>query len=316
MYLIGFLLSLIPIASFSIFYNIHISVVIAFIGVLIGLLLEYSTLCDDYYEFCKTLCISSLFSYLCFLPGKSEHTYSLIFHIYLWPFMFLIVFIIMIIAIHDRETIIPLNEGITFIYTVLLYYWLYCSTINWEIDAKIPLFIAILIPSVFSLINVFTYITLSNMIRFFLSLWNTIIIIIFSSSFLFSLIIQTFQHNGIYGTNYINLFYQYILLGLSGIYLVNNLFLIIGFLPNKSNTMNGEYINAIKKVYSDHLFRYSCSQVNIKIALIITFMSIILLYVLAAFKFTNYNFVIWTIILTYSIVKKFIDIDRLITNRF
>ena len=128
------------------------------------------------------------------------------------------------------------------------------------------------------------------------------------------MIFQTINKSSISAVSlfdYSGLFYQYILLGLSGIYLINNTILIIGFLPSRSNTINGNYINNVKKIYSDHLYRYSTSQIEIKVAIVLLILTIILLFILNTISIKNYNFIIWTIILTYSIVKKLFKIDRL-----
>lgn len=106
---------------------------------------------------------------------------------------------------------------------------------------------------------------------------------------------------------------QFFLLGVCSIYIVQNFFMLIMFLPGKSSFFNDQYFKDLKELKAEHINRYSDVQVSV-------FHSLFCVVVTGGFFYLNYrykilprNLAIWTVIVVFPFI---IGIFDLVTKRF
>jgi hypothetical protein len=206
---------------------------------------------------------SLMFSFLSFLPGRNESEYNFENHIELWPYSFATFFTIFSIVYHGEKVIPKLTEGITLLQSIAVIYWVadygLLDTDNFFLLSV--MFIGTLF-SVFSIVHAFTSIELTRTNRLTLSLWSSIIMLLLATDNIF----RIFQNDYIENTTNIGdgLFIglQYFLLGVSAIYIVQNLLMLSGFLPGKGTFFNAEYYRDLNRLKKEHIKRYSANQVS------------------------------------------------------
>ncbi|WP_124019302.1 hypothetical protein [Flavobacterium sp. A45] len=212
----------------------------------------------------STALFSFLLSFLAFLPGKREHNYDFEKHIEIWPYVFLVFFLMLTIGFNKDKIIPKLTEGITLLQSIAIIYWV----VDFGLIKTHNLFLIILMGvglffSIFSIFHAFTHTELTPTSRLTLSVWSTIIFVLLATEN----IIRTFQNEQIENTEdissgfYIGL--QYFLLGVSSVYIVQNYFMILGFLPSKERFFNKQYYKELKELKNDHIKRYSMQQIDI-----------------------------------------------------
>ncbi|QIL76874.1 hypothetical protein [Hymenobacter sp. HDW8] len=225
-----------------------------------GLLFESFRITNNWKHVIYKFIWSYFFSLLCFLPGKKEVNYIFENHIKMWPYYFIVIFSLITVSIYKDKVIAKLTEGITLLLSLSLIYWVidygFINIDHWFIQV---LLILSLFLSVFSIINALTYFKLSKTIRLILSTWSTIVMFAFA----IDNIIRVFQNEDIETTKYLSqglyIALQYFLLGVSAVYIMQNMILLSGFLPNK----NGNYKVDLRNHKRDHIERYSDQQVSI-----------------------------------------------------
>ena len=294
-----------------IFYRISLTdrklLTLSFIPLFLGILYENKRLTTDWkIVLLKALC-SLILSFLAFLPGKRENNYDFEKHIEVWPFWFLFLFILISVIIHDKKVIPKLTEGITLIQSISILYWI--IDINFFENLNIFSFLLILISfliSLYSIIHAFTYIPLSKNTRLFLSIWSSIVMIVFAIEHIF----RVFNSPNIEDSNLLSgllITIQYFILGISSMYILQNFFMIVEYLPSKHRFYDKTHMKDIRIMNKTHVERYSDKQVKI----IDSFYCLV--YCLS-FYFLNYkhNFVprhtvIWIVFLTFPIILNIKD---------
>ncbi|AOZ99313.1 hypothetical protein BIW12_07580 [Flavobacterium commune] len=230
--------------------------------------------------------------------------------IYLITYAFLLCFILAFLAKFkkSRELIIPkLTEGITLLYSIAIIYWLVDFSKDY-VYAKIVyvFFFIVFCISVFSIINAFTKIPLSKTNRFLLSLWSSIAMIVFALDY----IIRVFKNgeisNAVSFQQEVYLFFQYFLLGVSAIYIAQNISMIFGFLPDKNEKSyrNSRRIKVLKK---DHVERYSEEQVSVWYSLFCVVFSTSLFWMNYKCQFMNRQSIIWIVFVSFPILIHFYE---------
>lgn len=237
---------------------------ISIIAIIAGVIFEGKRLSDKWSTVLWTALGSFIFSFLTFLPGKREHNYNFEDHIAMWPYGFIIFFAIFSIAFHGDKVIPKLTEGITLLQSIAVVYWVvdygFIDTDNVFLKSLMAIG---LIFSLYSVFHAFTHAILSRRSRLTLSIWSSIIMMLFASDNIYGV----YQNEQIEDTAdithglYIGL--QFFLLGVSGIYIVQNFIMLMGFLPGKGTFFNAQYFRNLKELKSDHIKRYSDRQVNI-----------------------------------------------------
>jgi hypothetical protein len=274
-------LILVPLTIFII-YRISISdkriVPISILAIIIGVIAENKRLTPKWSTVLYLVVFSFVLSFFCFIPGiipgKRDANYVFENQIEFWPYSFLFFFVIFSVAFNKEKLIPKLSEVITLILSVVIIYWIidhgfYTTT---SIVLKILMIIGFLI-AVFSFVNAFTNIKLTNSIRLTLSIWSSIIMILLAIDNIYSV-----YHNGqvedtISLSNKVFLVLQFFLIGVSGIYIVQNILMILMFLPSNGGLFSNEYRKDLKILIKDHLNRYSDHQSSISFSLICLILS-------------------------------------------
>lgn len=236
---------------------------ISVIALIAGVVYESKRLTEKWKTLFYMVLGSIVFSFISFLPGKHESIYSFENHIEYWPYYFIFFFIIISIVLNENKIIPKLTEGITLIQSIAIVYWVIdFGFINSNsIFIKIALSIGLLF-SLYTILNAFTYIVLTRTSRLILSLWSSIIMILFAADNIY----KVYQNGQIETTTnltmslYLGL--QYFLLGICSIYIVQNFFMITGFLPSKTTFFNAEYLRDVKALKNKHIERYSDLQIK------------------------------------------------------
>ena len=214
-----------------------------------------TTLYNAFYSF--------LLSFLAFCPGKHEHDYNLENHIQFWPYSFIIIFIIIGITFNKDKIIPKLTEGITLLQSIAIIYWL----IDYGFIGTNNIFVIILLAigllfSIFSIFNAFSYITLSSTTRFILSLWSSIIMVLFAADNIYRVYQNELIENTTSLTQGLFIGLQYFVLGVCSIYIVQNFLMLVEFLPGKRRFFNEDYFMEVKALKNDHIKRFSDIQIN------------------------------------------------------
>lgn len=273
---------------------------LSIIPLLAGLIFEFRMISQKWETVRFTFLSAYLLSFFVFLPFKREHTYILDNHISYWPYAFCFFFILIAIGLFEKKLIPKLHEGITMLQSVTFLYWV--------VDLKLltsdniflkTLAIVGLVFTGFSLMHAFSYIKLSWNSRFALSLWSSLIMMILSVENIWDVYhycqIDLSDKWDIVMLNSL----QYFLMGISSIYIVQNISMVLGFLPDKNRFFNDAYFNDINELKLKHTERYSTSQVKIKYSIIGFLISGLTYWINYYFDLFPRNLIIWMFFVLY-----------------
>lgn len=279
----------------------------SFIALFLGLLLESYFIFRNLNNIIKCFATSFFVSLFTFLPGKRERIYSLQNHIELWPYFFLISFIIGIIILKQKEVTSKQTEGTTLLQSIALIYWLIDYKVFDNIGFPMALFLVIAIGSVlFSLVNALTKINLGKSNRLFLSIWSSFLLMCFAVDN----IIRVFSNGDIDQQNSlmtsIEVAIQYFLVGISSVYIVQNIYMLLAFLPEKNTKYKQTLYTAIKM----HLDRYSDLHVSTIDTLLCICYCTILFVLNSIYNFTPRHTMIWLVIVTFPILLHLVKWTR------
>lgn len=297
--LIGTVIILIPLIIY-IFYRISNSTnrlipisVIALIG---GAVIENKRLTPKWSTVFYITIFSFVMSFFCFLPGKHESVYVFENHIEIWPYMFLFFFLTMTYAFHKDKIIPKMSEGITLIMSVGIIYWVFDHGF-FDTEStffKISMIIGFII-ALFSIINAFVNISLSKSLRLFLSIWSSIIMIFLAIDNIYTVYQNGQVEDSVFLIDKINVGLQYFLLGICSVYILQNVMMILGFLPDKHRFFNKDYFNDVRELRNEHIERYSENQSNILLSLICLIISAGFLIINYKHDLLNRNSAIWLV---------------------
>lgn len=213
-------------------------------------------------------------SYLSILPGKHERHYSFVEHLHFMPYVFVVIFAIIIFITNYEKIRLQLNEGIVLIlHCAFLYYCFENGAITfsnfWGSVFTIFLGLATLI----ILLHAFTKIQLTDGFRLILSLWSSIILMIMSISNVYHIVksgeiehILNFNEKLLVGLNNF-------LLGITAIYILENISMLYRFIPEKGSVRSGMYKYDLQRSKDVHINRFSIRQLSPFLALIIIFLT-------------------------------------------
>jgi hypothetical protein len=285
--LITISLLLIPFIVY-IFYRISISdnrlVPISAIALISGAIIESKRLSQKWGTVFFTALFSFIGSLLVFLPGRGEKHYVFDEHIMYWPYNFLLIFVILSIGFNYKKIMPRLSECITLVLSAGIIYWVldhgYFSSAS--IFLKAMLIIAFCF-AFFSIINAFINFNLTKTLRFILSIWSSVIMILIAIDNIYSVFQNGQIEEATLLVEKIIIGLQYFLLGICSIYIVQNILMIAGFLPGRDAFFNKKHFSEIKGLINEHTDRYSAIQSDI-------ILSSICLVLSALFYFLNYKY--------------------------
>ncbi len=272
-----------------------------------GVLVESFRITADWKKVPLIFLGSYLVSLTAFIPGRGERVYDFEQHLVLWPFYFLF-FFLSFLAIENKEKVTAkLTEGITLLLSVSFVYWLVdrgaFDFSNWFETTIVIISLAFVS---FSVIHALTNIRLTRANRLWLSIWSTIVVFAISVDN----VIDIFRHGDAAAAEYfwdkVEVGLQYFFLGLSAVYVVQNLYLLSRFIPNR----NGNYRTELKENIADHINRYDEQQVKGVYSLLC------IVYALTAFCLNNHylglpcNTMIWVVIFTFPVLLRLLALKH------
>ncbi len=262
-----------------------------FIALLLGLVFEYRRISEKWATVLWTALGAYVLSFFAFAKGKGQRAYIFEDHLEMWPYYFLGAFIIIAVAVQYTSVTKKMTEGITLLLTIAINYWVIANG-YWDTGSIfVKSLIAInIVLSIFSFYNAFSYSNLSKGVRLTLSLWSSIIALVLAiDNFLKLYKYRDIEHLPTFSDSAL-VFLQFFLLGISSIYIAQNLTMVGAYLPGK------KYMETVREMNDVHLNRFSKEQVYIVDAIIVLIISLTAFVLNYFFQFLPTNFMIWTTI--------------------
>lgn len=288
------ILALILLSSY-LFYRIYTNdneiLHLYFLPLLLGLTTEYWRISKNFPTVLLTALGAFVLSLFNFLPNKHEQGYNFEDHLEFWPFAFLGTYIFIAMIIQFTKATKRLTEGITLLLTLAINYWIFSN--NYWNSEYLIIKILIIINGLFSAYSIFHSISYRNHSKasvFVLSVWSSIITLILS----FDNILKVYQNKDIANMTSLSEssfeFLQFFLLGISSIYIAQNIIMVGAFLPGKN------YLETVREIADVHIGRYSDEQVYLFDAVLVLVISLIAFAINYKFHYLPTNFMIWTMI--------------------
>lgn len=270
------------------------------IALIAGVVFENKKLMETWSTVLWTAVGSLFLSFLVFLRSKSELVYDFDNHIGMWPYAFIFFFTIISISLHEEKVTARLTEGITLLQSCAVLYWVWdYGLMDTDSSFLKVIMVAGIALSLFSFVHAFSQKTLSRTSRLTLSIWSSLIMALFAVDNIY----RIYQNEQIEATTdpisgaYIAL--QYFLLGVSSIYIAQNIYMLISFLPGKHRFFNAEYFKDLKELKNAHIKRYSAAQVDIKHALFCFFFAVTAFASNHYFQLLPRHLAIWVVFLIF-----------------
>ena len=262
-----------------------------FIALLIGLVFEYRRISEKWSTVLWTALGAYILSFFAFARGRGEKKYIFEDHLEMWPYCFLLVFVLLALIVQYGNITKKITEGITLLLTIAINYWIIAN--NFWTDGSILVKVLIVLNGIFSLFSLFNALSYKTLIkgnRLLLSIWSSIITLVLSIDNLYKIYeyrnieqLPTFSDSVFF-------FFQFFLLGVSSIYIAQNLTMVAAYLPGK------RYMETVREMNDMHVKRFSNEQVYIVDSIIITLISLIGFALNYFFQFFPINFMIWAMV--------------------
>lgn len=309
------IIMLITFLTVYIFYRLKVSeatlIPISVLALIGGTIFEFKRLVEKWSEVFRVTLLSFCLSYVAFLPGKREAFYSFDEHIERWPYYFMAFFIMVAIAFHGKKIVPKLTEGITLLQSMAAMYWIvdygFFGTNNVLVEA------AMAIVGVFSLYSLFHALTdtaLTPSRRFTLSVWSSIVMFFFAINNIYSVYTNGQIENTANITHGFYIGLQYFLLGISSIYIVQNFFMLAGFLPGRGTFFNKQYFEDLHELKRDHIQRYADSQVNIGYSLFCVVFAGAIFSANFYYQFLPRHIMIWIVFVTFPLFIRLYELSK------
>lgn len=281
--------------SLYLFYRIYIAdkeiLHLYFLPLLLGLTIEYWRISNKLPTVLWTALGAFVLSFFNFLPYKREPGYDFEDHLEFWPFAFLGIYIFIAMFIQFTKATKRLTEGITLLLTLSINYWIF-SNDYWNSEYLIVK-ILIIINGIFSVYSIFHSVSYRNHSKasvFVLSIWSSIVTLILS----FDNILKVYQNKDIANMTSLSessfAFLQFFFLGISSIYIAQNIIMVGAFLPGKN------YLNTVREIADVHIGRYSDEQVYLFDAVLVLIITLVAFGINYKFQYFPTNFMIWIMI--------------------
>lgn len=313
----GIAIAIIPFFLFIayILYRSEKSVVpLSIFALLAGVFLESKRLSKKwstvFYKFLASLAISA-FS---FLPFSDETSYNVEGHITTWIYVFLFTFLFISLGFYREKIKLFLSEGVTLNLSLGIIYWLtenefYISSFI-VVKSAAALFIIV---AIFTIINTFLRFKLTPTIRLLLSIWSSIVLMILALDNILN-ILNNQVEDAFLIMDKIVIVLQYLFLGISSIYILLNISMLIDFIPDRSAKTKKEHIDNFNTIKSEHINRYSANKTSKKLTLICLVVSIVFYSSNYLFQFLPTNAAIWLMLFFLNNLVYFNESDQSLPN--
>lgn len=277
-----------------------------FIAIFLGLIFEFIRISRSLQTVLGTAAGSFILSMLAFSRRKGEVMYVFKDHLEHWPYFFLGAFIFIATAVQYSKATLKMTEGITLLLTMAINYWIIANG-YWTLGSllvKVLIVINCLL-SIFSIYQALSYRVLNKATILILSIWSSIIVLVLAlNNFLVLFNYQDIDNSASFSDTLL-IFLEFFLMGVSGIYVAQNLTMIGAYLPGKN------YLETIREINDVHLNRFSKEQVYIVDSLLVIILSLTLFVLNYYLQFFPVNVIIWITItvtpLLLYLVRKILD---------
>ena len=273
------------------------------VALIFGLFFETRRVTKNYGSTVLIFVISSLFSLIALIPNSKEFEYVFSEEASTVPYYFIFFFCFFSLIINSDKFTHKLHEGITFLQSIALLYWM-CDFYIKEF-ASLYFLIALLISFLFSLYAAYHAFTLkkhSKTSRFYLSIWSSLIMAFFAVNYLISFVFIDSIESASTIRQALFIALQYFLLGVSLNYIVLNLSMIIRFLPGRDSFKKNTYKREFIELKKEHFERYLNAQQPFEISLI----TLIIAFVWFVFNYRTHlvdrDTSIWILFVCYPLI--------------
>ena len=264
------------------------------VTLILGLIYQSYKITQSFKKILIYLTISSFVSLLAFGQGENETHYVFAEHIEIWIYFFLTIYLIIMSVEHDKKITTPFGEGLSLLFCLAFLYWLFENYLfDFSFILTQVLSMAVLLITAFSVIHALFKIKHNAFSRFILSISTCIAVVVLSLDNLFQLMDQgepsftkTIAEN-------IILLIQYFLLGISALFLFQNIMLLLQYLPSKYTR---SYFSDIKENTQAHIERFSKDQISWIEASLCLFISTFAYTLNYYFQIIPPNMCIWLVI--------------------
>lgn len=263
-----------------------------------------------FYKFLAALAISAF----TFLPFNDEINYNIENHITTWVYVFLSTFLFISLGFHREKIKLFLSEGVTLNLSVGITYWLvenqFYNSTSLVIKSAVTLFIVV---ALFTIINTFLRFKLTATIRLLLSIWSSMVLMFLAVDNISNLFNHQVEDAFLIMDKAI-IVIQYFFLGISSIYILLNIFMLMEFLPDRSAKTKKEHIDNFNAIKLEHINRYSENKTSKKLALICLVVSVVFYFSNYLFQFLPTNAAIWLMFFFLNNLVYFNESDQSLPN--
>lgn len=281
------------------------------VALIVGVIFESSRLSDKWSTVFYIALGALAISMTGFIPFKQEHGYDINKHIEFWQYLFIACYIVISVVVHEDKIIPKLTEGLTLMQSVALIYWVIDKHIYETAGPFVTVLMVIgLLFSLFTVFNAFTHFALSELTRLILSIWSSIIMVLFAAD----CILRVLDSGTIEATSSLNdglyIALSYFLLGVSAIYMAHNLYMLFGLLPGK-----GRGWSNIADVLERHVKRYSDSQVKVLYSFLCVALTGTAFYLNHHFQLLPRHLAVWIVFIVFPLILTLLDFVEEKTSR-
>lgn len=281
--------------AFSFFYFIktaEILIPFTIVSILVGVFWENRKISESWIKTISLALGSFIMVLFGFIPRTSSYPFDFEFIMRYWPYGFIFFFLFLSALAYKNKIKLELNEGLIFIQSIAMIYWIIDKRLMMSSDIITILFVISSFALCFNtFLHAFIKIRLSTPHRIILSIWSSIIMVSISVDFF----VTTFKNQNIMtADNLIDGLYfctHYFLLGIASVHILINILMIFMILLSK----NRKFLYDFGEFYYDNIEKISLFQSRF-------FHSLVLLIIIGLLFILNYlfsiiprNFSIWLI---------------------
>lgn len=215
-----------------------------------------------------------------------------------WPYIFIVIFAFISAIFYEKKVTPRITEGVTLLQSIAVIYLVLQTGFfigsNYFMISALGIGIVFI---VFSFYNAFSSHRLTKRTRLILSVWSSIVMSIFSLVYIYR--VYHFQYfTGIYSIDYFINILQHFLLGISLVYIIQNLRMVAVYVPSKNSFFDKDHLTRIARMNKLHIGRFSLEQVRIKDSLLLSMVSVVVFSANYIFNFLPELTLIWIVFWT------------------
>lgn len=241
-------------ASFSYYNEKSLAQFLAFHTFFLGLLLEDLRIGGSWKTSWQSACIAFFGAPLFFLEQVFE-TGNFRLSAFLLPFA--ILYLLFSVMMNEKRVTTQLTEGITLLQTLSFLYLFgaFFTTLVTSTGGILFLGLLLVFPAI-SLYHAFSPKELTKKSRLLLSLWSSAVLLVLAGFQVYTVLTQGYS-------SYLVIFFNYFFLGICSMYIAQNFFMLIWYIPGKHDRFLGaEHKHQIRELNKDHVERYKNIQLS------------------------------------------------------